>query len=145
MLPSTGRPETAWLVPVPCWEKPEKCDASAEYRKKCEVRHDWTVKQWHLTPHDCTQCTYYHRAQVWGHLLYQDAYPRDYPGDFYTARMLNKITMYQLRQYLVEAGFRVAYWRPNQVENVPPPELLAKFSEADLRTDEVLFAVEKPG
>ena len=79
IMPSAN-PKVIESKAVPCWTNAEKCAASVEYRQKCEQRHDWTVKEWHLTPEDCTKCTYYHRAQVWGHLLYQDSYPAPLAG-----------------------------------------------------------------
>jgi len=130
---------------VPCWESPDKCAASAEFRKEVEQK-DWTIGTATLTPHDCSQCTYFHRAQLWGHLLYQDSFNRDYPTEFFRTNpdgSLNKVTPFQLRQFLVEAGFKVTTWELAAITNAPPPELMQLFSESDLRTLTILFAAEK--
>ena len=116
-------------------------------RAACEKRHDWTVRQWHLTPEDCTRCLYYQRAQLWGHLLYQDEYARNYPGDFYSCRAdggLNKVTPFQLRQHLIETGFVVSAWVLDLVKTEPPAELLKAFHPLDLKTGNILFTADRP-
>jgi SAM-dependent methyltransferase len=129
-----------------CWESPRKCDTSAEFRQRCEARHDWTVKSWALTPEDCTRCLYYQRAQLWGHLRFQDDFPRNYPGDFFRCGIdggLNKVTPFQLRQHVVEAGFKVTAWVLDLAQNEPPPELLAAFPRADLMIGNILLVAER--
>src|SRR5262245_681479 len=132
---------------VRCWESPAKCDASADFRRRCEEWSAWTVKEWELTPEDCTRCLYYQRAQVWAHLLYQDEFPRNYPGPSNRCGVdggLNKATPFQVRQYLLEAGFRIAAWVEDLAANDPPPELLRRFTPADLRINNILFAADRP-
>jgi SAM-dependent methyltransferase len=133
---------------VRCWESAEKCETSAEFRAEAEKRHDWTATHWDLTPEDCSRCQYFHRARIWGHLLSQDSYALDYPGDFYRSNVaeggLNKVTPFQLRQYLIEAGFQIKTWEPHKIQNQPPPELLERFSRSDLQTSVILFAADKP-
>jgi 2-polyprenyl-6-hydroxyphenyl methylase/3-demethylubiquinone-9 3-methyltransferase len=124
------------------------CIASSEqFREEVRTKYDWTVGTWTLTPHDCQACPYYQRAQIWGHLLYQENFLRNYQGEFYKtnpAGGLNKVTPFQLKQLLIEAGFEVAYWEPTYVDNVPPRSLTAQFCEKDLQTDNILFAADKP-
>jgi SAM-dependent methyltransferase len=129
-----------------CWESAQKCDTSLAFRQQAEKRHDWTVKQWTLTPDDCTKCLYYQRAQLWGHLLYQDAFPRNYPGDFFRCGIdggLNKVTPFQLRQYVVEARFKVKTWILDPTENEPPPQLLEVFPRQDLMIGNILFVAQR--
>jgi SAM-dependent methyltransferase len=131
---------------VPCWESPARCEASAEFRKTCEGRYEWTVKDWQLTPEDCSRCLYYQRAQVWSHLLYQDEYPRNYPGRSYRCAVdggLNKATPFQVRQHLIETGFRVPVWVLDEAANDPPPILLRQFTPTDLKVSNILFAADR--
>ncbi len=132
---------------VRCWDAAEKCTASTEFREEVGTKYDWTVKQFVLTPYDCTQCPYFHRAQLWGHIRYQDSFTQNYPGAFFKtnrAGSLNKVTPFQLRQFLVEAGFKITAWEPVMITNDPPVELKQVFNEHDLRTAMILFAADKP-
>ncbi|HYT89120.1 MAG TPA: class I SAM-dependent methyltransferase [Gemmataceae bacterium] len=131
---------------VRCWESPVKCDASAAYRKECEARPDWRVADWQLTPEDCSHCLYYQRAQLWGHLIYQDEFTRNYPGTASRCGVdggLNKLTPFQVRQLLIEAGFRVAIWVLDAALNEPPAALLERFTATDLKVSNILFAVDR--
>jgi len=133
-------------VGVPCWTSPDKCRASESFREQYAKDHDWQVTRWALTPDDCERCSYFQRAQLWAHLRYQDQFPAVFAGKFFHTRTdggLNKVTAFQLRQFLVEAGFTVTTWMPVHVANVPPPELLANFTLSDLQTGPLLFAADK--
>jgi SAM-dependent methyltransferase len=130
-----------------CWKSPLKCAASEDFRRQINQRYDWMFKDWTTNPDDCTKCAYYHRAHLWGHLLFQDSYATDFPGDFFRASRscgLNKITPFQLRQFLIEAGFTVTHWAQVKIENTPPPELAARFPIEDLQTSAILLAADKP-
>lgn len=132
---------------VQCWAVSEKCTASSEFRKRYSEVHDWHARDWVLTPDDCSRCPYYRRAQLWAHLLYQDDYRQLYQGDFFRTSPgggLNKITAYQLRQFLLETGFRLVVWNTIRIENAPPEVLLERFSLEDLQTGPILFHCEKP-
>jgi SAM-dependent methyltransferase len=132
---------------VRCWESPSKCDASAAYRGGCEARPEWSVRRWELTPEDCGRCLYYQRAQLWGHLLYQDEFPRNYPGAANNCGVdggLNKATPFQVRQHLLESGFRIAAWVLDAALNEPPEVLLERFTTNDLKLNNILFAADKP-
>ena len=129
-----------------CWESPHKCADSREFRETVASDRDWTVGKFRLSPEHCPDCPYYDRAQLWGHLLYQDRFLEGYGGSFFqTARGggLNKSTPFQLRQFLVEAGFRISAWAPALLSNQPPRELLERFALADLVTHTILFRAER--
>lgn len=130
---------------VRCWEMPEKCEASTAFRKAAE-KFDPHIAHWTLTPDDCTRCPHYHRSQLWGHLLYQDHFAEDYGATYgcRTGHTLNKITPFQLKQYVLEAGFRIAHWETVKVKSEPPALLLEQFSRDDLVIGTVLFAADKP-
>lgn len=145
--PAPGKDRILQSKAPPCWKSPHKCAASATFRQEAEQQYDWTLKGWTLTPSDCSLCSYYHRAQLWGHLLFQEYYRKDFPGDFFQTRLecgLNKVTPFQLRQFLVEAGFDLVTWERSMINNVPPPELTRLFPIDDLQTGCILFAGAKP-
>jgi SAM-dependent methyltransferase len=132
---------------VPCWNSPERCETSREFRAAYASGFNAASADWTLTPEDCERCPYFRRAQLWAHLRYQDVYPALYAGEFYrtwTDGGLNKVTPFQLRQYLIEAGFAVTTWEPIAVTaEEPPAELLRHFSAADLQTGPILFAGDR--
>ncbi|MBI5582786.1 MAG: class I SAM-dependent methyltransferase [Deltaproteobacteria bacterium] len=132
---------------VPCWESSAKCAASLQFRTEIERLYDWTVASWRLTPQNCRQCPYYCRSQLWAHIRYQDDYNHIYPGDFFKTNAsggLNKVTPFQLRQFLVEAGFHVSHWQITAVKNKVPSAIRHILMEQDLRTAQILFAADKP-
>jgi len=129
-----------------CWESRAKCETSREFRDRVARESDWTVGRFVLTPERCADCPYFQRAQLWGHLLFQDSFSNGFGGSFYQTGGgggLNKITPFQLRQFLVEAGFRITDWRPARLSNVPPPELIERFTLQDLTTHTLLFRAER--
>ena len=126
-----------------CWESPELCEASREFRTALALNPScWTeVDERSRTPHDCRLCPFFKRARPWAHLVHADAFPRVFQNDFFSTGRpgsgLNKITPFQLKQFIVEAGFDLEVWRRNTVPNDPPPELLADphwHNPADLKT-----------
>jgi SAM-dependent methyltransferase len=130
-----------------CWQSPQKCSVSEAYRQEIAQRYDGSLAQWQLTPDDCTQCPYYQRSQPWGHLLYQEQFSRLYVGPAFQSKAangLNKVTPFQLKQYLLEAGFRLTHWESAPVKNNPAQILLSQFSEADLCTNCILLAAQRP-
>jgi SAM-dependent methyltransferase len=132
---------------VPCWKSRAKCETSLPFRTEVERLYDWTIGAWQLTPQDCQQCPYYRRSQLWAHIRYQDDYNRIYPGAFFKTNAtggLNKVTPFQLRQFLVEAGFLISYWQTTHATNKVPSMLRRILHEQDLRTVNILFAAEKP-
>ncbi len=59
---------------------------------------------------------------------------------------LNKVTTFQLRQFIIEAGFDIESWIPNMIAN-KPPDFLTKppyhFNPDELRTCEVTAVCRK--
>ena len=132
---------------VPCWQAPNLCEASAGFRAMVEREYDWSIKDWVLTPENCSACPYYRRARLWGHLLHQESFNDLYAGPFFktdSSGGLNKVTPFQLRQLLIEAGFAVTTWSARLITNEPPAELLRLFSRSDLQTATILLAADKP-
>lgn len=136
-----------------CWESKDLCEASREYRKSVATRLPWT---WNagaeamLTPHNCEACLFYRRTKPWAHLIYQSEFMRVFPQACFTTgqkgSVLNKITPFQLNQYLQEAGFEIELWERTFVNNSPPPELMAApyyCNEHDLRTLNVFARCRK--
>jgi len=132
---------------VACWQAPNLCEASAEFRAMIEQKHDWNIKDWVLAPDNCPACPYYRRSQLWGHLLYQQDFNTIYAGVFFKTNPtggLNKVTPFQLRQLLIEAGFTLTTWSARRIANEPPADLLELFTKNDLQTASILFAGDKP-
>lgn len=136
-----------------CWESPDRCQASKMHRASVRDRFPWS---WNdalealCDPVDCDACPYYRRAQPWAHLLYQDDFQRIFPDVAYSTgrekSTLNKLSLFQLRQWLVEAGFRIESWNPVFVRNLPPRVLLEEpfdFSPRELCTATVAVRASK--
>lgn len=130
-----------------CWSDPHKCEVSVEFRHSISDRFPWTWNEQTealLNPDDCQTCPYYRRAKPWAHLIYQQDFRRIFPQVCFTTgyaghkqSSLNKVSPFQLRQFLIEAGFRIESWTPNMVANQPPPFLTQppySFHSDDLRT-----------
>lgn len=130
-----------------CWQSPDRCAHSKAHRDSIRERFPWS---WDdrveslCDPSDCDACPYYRRAQPWAHLLYQEDFQRLFPNPvFSTGRpesTLNKLTTFQLRQWLVESGFEIEAWHPVTVGNPPPAVLLDApfaFHPVELRTSTV--------
>lgn len=136
-----------------CWEAEAKCAASAEHRAGLKQRLPWTWDaevEARLSPNDCTQCPYFKRAQPWAHLLHQAEFRSVFPQSGFTTgysnSSLNKITLFQLRQFLTEAGFDLERWCPHPIANEPPAQLLAPpfgFHVDDLKTATVAVRCRK--
>jgi 2-polyprenyl-3-methyl-5-hydroxy-6-metoxy-1,4-benzoquinol methylase len=114
-----------------CWASEEKCEKSSAHRRSVIEKLPWTWSleiDARLTPENCANCPYYKRSQPWGHLAYAHEFLTVYPEPgMRTGRdrsSLNKITPFQLSQFLTEAGFQILKSKRNFVKNVPPPELL---------------------
>lgn len=130
-----------------CWETEKKCETSAEHRRTLKANLPWTWDdqiETALDPKDCSKCPYFKRAQPWAHLLHQGEFRTVFPQSGFTTgyknSSLNKITLFQLRQFLIEAGFNLERWCPHKVVNQPPPVLLQPpfgFSIEDLTTSTV--------
>jgi hypothetical protein len=94
-----------------------------------------------LTPENCSRCLDKRRAEPWAHLLHQEDFADLYPrANFSMGKpnsSLNKITLFQLRQMIVEAGFKITGTDQTNCSNEPPAELLGPphyFGRYVLRT-----------
>jgi 2-polyprenyl-6-hydroxyphenyl methylase/3-demethylubiquinone-9 3-methyltransferase len=136
-----------------CWEAPDKCAASKDHRATIMKDLWWTwdeSMEKKLTPADCTKCPYYKRSQPWAHLLHQaefrDVYPQPCFTTGYVKSSLNKITPFQLKQFVIEAGFDITAWIANRLTNEPPETLLKPpfgFSREDLQTATITVVARK--
>ncbi len=109
-----------------CWLDESKCQASAAHREKIKTKFPWTWDERNersKDPENCGHCHYYMRSQLWAHLIYQDQFLSLYPqASFHTGvegASLNKITIFQLRQYILEAGFSIERLDRTFVKNTP--------------------------
>jgi SAM-dependent methyltransferase len=127
-----------------CWEDGANCALSKSFRDDVAKSLPWTWdhrNEAQLTLPVCTDCAYYRRSQPWAHLLYQDSFATLFPQDSFSTgkpnSSLNKVTVFQLRQFLVEAGFEIEKEVRLLVDNQPPDSLLRgphQFTELDLKT-----------
>jgi SAM-dependent methyltransferase len=136
-----------------CWSEPRKCEASEQFRQSIIQRFPWTWDEQIeslMDPKACNECPYYKRARPWAHLIYQDEFRRVFPQVCFTTgyekSSLNKVTTFQLRQFIIEAGFDIESWIPNMIAN-EPPDFLTKppyhFNPDELRTCTVTAVCRK--
>lgn len=134
-----------------CWALADKCDASAGHREELLRRMPWTWNEAldaRRNPANCGQCPYFKRSQPWAHLAFVDEFSEVFSDrSFLTWRegsSLNKVTTFQVRQLLDEAGFEVMQFYRNRCTNSPTPELLdAGFSELELTTTTTAWQCRK--
>jgi SAM-dependent methyltransferase len=136
-----------------CWESAEKCAVSEAHRKKVMKDLWWTWDERmekKLTPTDCTKCPYYKRSQPWAHLTYQGEFRELFPQVGFTTgyakSSLNKVTPFQLKQFVIEAGFEIASWIQNKVTNQAPEHLMKppfNFAKEDLETCTITVVARK--
>jgi 2-polyprenyl-3-methyl-5-hydroxy-6-metoxy-1,4-benzoquinol methylase len=125
-----------------CWETAEKCETSSDFRKREAAARPWmwnAAIEKKLSPDKCGECPYYRRARPWAHLVNSDYFSDIYPRGFSSGKngsTLNKITTFQLRQALIEAGFSIEFDQRDTSSTKPPGMLLNSgfFSELDLTT-----------
>ncbi len=137
-----------------CWLSPEKCTNSQAFRESLKVNVPWAWNEQDqalLNSDNCENCHFYKRTKPWAHLLNHIEFNQVYRQNFFSTGMknsgLNKITPFMLRQFLVEAGFKIELWHRNRVENEPPAELLEEpyyFSKIDLQTFNIITRCIKP-
>ena len=123
----TVQPQT-----ISCWTKPERCAAYILNRKNLP-NWQWSVDSEETVGHDCDQCNYKLRSQPWAHLLYQNEFNKIWPEPFFK-NSLNKITIFQIRQFLMEAGFGISNEQRSWISNEIPADLICNFSKHDLQT-----------
>lgn len=136
-----------------CWESAEKCATSEAFRRSMAEEMPWVWDDWtelQRDPSNCQTCPFYRRSQPWAHLIYQQDFRQVFPQASFTSgymnSKLNKVTLFQLRQFLIEAGFDIDHWQPYTVSNQPPEELLRPpfgFSINDLCTATVAIRCSK--
>lgn len=136
-----------------CWETSDKCISSNEFRRSVKINMPWAwdeSAEKMLTPENCENCLFYKRSQPWAHLLYQYEFNDVFTQKSFTSgqadSMLNKITPFQLRQYIIEAGFDLELWQRTFVNNIPPRVLLYEpfcLNETDLKTVNVYARCRK--
>ena len=133
-----------------CWET-GKCEVSSDFRIAMTKTAPFLWGQESneaLKDGNCLNCSFKKRTNPWAHLLFQDHFKEVYKEPmFSTSRengVLNKITPFQLKQFLVEAGFKIVLWERSFVNNPIPEELLLApffFSAEDLLTENVFVCV----
>lgn len=137
-----------------CWDSDAKCEISKNHRSSITERFPWTwdpQMDEQISPANCMNCPYYKRSQPWAHLLYQNDFWHLFPQVCFTSgwgkkSSLNKVTLFQLRQFLIEAGFDIELWIPHQIANIPPAQLLKApfhFSTDELTTTTVAIRAKK--
>jgi len=144
--PSSNRVE---FQGIECWNSVSKCQASMEHRKHLLSTFAFVWDQQSeskLTPDDCLCCPYFKRSHPWAHLIYQHEFNQVFPQKlFRTANGgLNKYTLYQVRQFLIEAGFQCVIEKPFTLNNEIPAQLKEKFSAMDLLSFYVAALYRKP-
>lgn len=137
-----------------CWLSDAKCSASNEVRSRMLsiMKWGWTeANEAMLDPTDCSACPFYKRTHPWAHLIWQTDFNRVFPGEGFatgrSASVLNKITPFQLRQYLIEANFTIEDWQVAYAANEPPEELLKPpyaLSKEELTTINCLVRARSP-
>jgi 2-polyprenyl-6-hydroxyphenyl methylase/3-demethylubiquinone-9 3-methyltransferase len=138
---------------VKCWESERKCQSSEAHRQGLMNPDPHAVSLWdqslegRLTPQDCSQCAYFKRSRPWAHLLYQHEFNTLFPHRFFRTAggSLNKVTLFQLRQFLREAGFECVREDSIMLNNEIPAELARRISEEDLRAYQLIALYRKQG
>lgn len=136
-----------------CWDTSVKCVTSMEFRSSMRASMPWAWDigaEQMLTPENCENCLFFKRTHPWAHLLYQNEFNSVFPQECFSTgqadSMLNKITPFQLRQYIIEAGFELELWQRTFVNNSPPKVLLSEpfcLNETDLKTVNVYARCRK--
>jgi len=140
-----------------CWEQ-GLCSISFDFRRNTSElpSETWFPYIWSeedeatLSDGNCSNCNFRKRTTPWAHLLHQDSFNEIYrvPA-FSTGRpnsTLNKVTPFQLKQFLIEAGFRILLWERSFINNEVPEQLLESlefFSETDLKTENVFVVATR--
>lgn len=139
-----------------CWES-GSCAVSADFRKNMisSVSNIWFPYVWSNTDEgllkdgNCSDCTFKKRTTPWAHIVYQDEFSKVFTEPAFTTgrqnSTLNKITPFQLKQFLLEAGFKISFWERSFINNEVPEELLKskELTEMDLKTENVFVVASK--
>ena len=130
---------------IACWERPERCDASAEHRKNLIANSPllWSeTSEATRDPANCTGCNYYRRSQPWAHLVYGDQLLQTFPETFFSRR-LNRIMPDQLKWFVQEAGFLILNESRSWVMNAVPNNLALRYGQENLSTFTIKLRLRK--
>ncbi len=116
---------------VPCWELPERCDATADRRKS--LGNLWSAaSDATRDPKNCESCNFYKRSQPWPHLVRANEFARTFPESIFH-KNVNKVTVPQLALYLVENRFAIRREVRSWVKNTPTEALVKDYGLNNLR------------
>lgn len=132
-----------------CWDTEVRCSSSLSWRQKMREQLPWVwndENEASLDPSACEKCSFYRRSHPWSHLLWQNEFLNVFrePG-FSSGKeesIINKVTPFQLTQYLIESGFIIEISQRIYHNNEPPEVLLKEpycFSYQDLKTLNLLI------
>ena len=133
-----------------CWDKRDKCKSSERYRRDMltVMPPVWSEElNDSLDPRDCESCVYFKRSQPWAHLKYQAQFNKLYPFTMFRtldAGYLNKVTIPQIRQFAIEAGFCLDYEERYWLANEPDAAISFEYSRADLTTFQYFLRLRRP-
>lgn len=133
---------------VECWNTKEKCATSNEHRSNISDKYPWTWSVQHekqRNPEACDQCPYYKRSKPWAHLIYQSDFNKTWSPTFTThpeRGTINKVTPFQLRQFIIEAGFFIIKEHHSKLQNDIPAQLLIEHTPEFLTTSMVWIAAK---
>jgi SAM-dependent methyltransferase len=122
-----------------CWESEDTCAFSLDYRNEMRQKFGmaWSADmESALSPVDCQKCPFFRRTHPWSHLIWQDEFRNIFKEPMFKIG-LNKITPFQLHQFLIEAGFEINLSKRAYVNNEPPELLTGEpffLSYQDLKT-----------
>lgn len=130
---------------VECWNQPDKCASTSEFRKKMGS-WIWGEEEKHLQPHNCASCPFFKRTHPWGHILFQNDLKNIYMSPIFSNDNLNKILPTELVRLLIETGFNIEFVKKGYTHNTVPKELLlpdCSIHELDLRTVNLFIRAKK--
>jgi 2-polyprenyl-6-hydroxyphenyl methylase/3-demethylubiquinone-9 3-methyltransferase len=139
-----------------CWES-GFCTVSADFRKNLisPVSNIWFPYVWSqadeslLKDGNCSNCTFKKRATPWAHIVHQIEFNEVFTESAFTTgrqgSTLNKVTPFQLKQFLLEAGFKISFWERSFINNIVPEEITKSqdVTEIDLKTENIFLVATK--
>lgn len=127
---------------IKCWKSKIKCKETDDirlYMKNMPFPLWGGVSEGTCNPENCAQCNFYKRTHPWAHLLYRSEFKKVFPETAFSFTNLNKITPFQLKQHIIEAGFTINLWKRTYVKNNLPNELLdIGVSQKDMMTVNII-------
>lgn len=132
---------------IECWNSPLKCKSTSDIRLHMATQSFpiWgQLSENTCDSENCTGCNFFKRSHPWAHILYRDEFKKVFPEKAFSFSNLNKITPFQLKQHLIEAGFTINLWKRTYASNKIPAELVnIGISEDDLLTVNVIARATK--